>query len=83
MIPPLSDRVGFAALGSISAIDCVLLRPPVKLIRLSISRFDFAPDAASVGDCAIVSRSLLASCWKYPVVGLLSPLLLAEAYSPR
>ena len=80
IIPPLSPNVGFAARGSSSVNDALLALPPVKLMRRSISWFDFAPDAASVGDCAIVSRSLLISCEKYDVVGRV---LLSDEYSPR
>ena len=59
MMPPLRPRDGFAARGSRSLRESCLFSPPVKLMRRRISWFDFAPEAASLGDCAIVSRSWL------------------------
>lgn len=79
MTPPLRPNDGFVARGSISFSESFLCRPPVKLMRRRISWFDFAPEAASLGDCAMVCRSLLRSWVKYDGLSPLVP----EAYSPR
>jgi hypothetical protein len=54
IIPPLRPKEGFAARGSASIMGSC----PVKLMRRKISRFDVAPDAASLGDWAITPRRL-------------------------
>jgi hypothetical protein len=78
--PPLRPRVGFAARGSTSTNEFFLCRPGEdKLIRRRISWCDFAPEAASLGDCAMEFRRLAMSWVKYEG----SPVLLAELYSPR
>lgn len=59
--PPLRPREGLALRGSVSESESLLFVALVKLIRRNISRSDFAPDAASVGDCAMLSRNLVMS----------------------
>jgi hypothetical protein len=64
MTEPLKESDGCAALGSTSVRETCLWGPD-KLIRRRISRPDVAPAAASLGDWAIWSRSLVTSCAKY------------------
>jgi hypothetical protein len=80
MIEPLKDNEGFACRGSISVKESCLTEL-VKLIRRRMSRPDFAPDAASLGDCAILSRISLILCVKYDWDAPEPPL--SEAYVVR
>ena len=76
--PPLSPNDGFAARGSTSWSESCLFALVDKLIRRKISWLDFAPEAASEGDCATASRGLLKSGTKYEETALLG----SDAYSP-
>ena len=78
MIPPLSPRVGLAARGSSSTAGTPVLWSALdRLILRRISAFEVAPAAASLGDCAMVSRGSFISATKYE-----SSVSCSESYSP-
>ena len=54
--PPLKLKAGLPTRGSFSSNESALfLDAPVKLIRRRTSWLLFAPEAASLGECAILS----------------------------